>query len=146
MYFVVFSKKTAFFKLEDVLPECFVQRKDSPQLEPLICLLEDNACHRNQNCMEKLVKRLHVIFEEILQEVDLILLYYRQRAEPDSIGCGIFWRNLQDFKVVTINRSAWQMIKNRGTVFQFEPGPCFFLSGSAEKPKEPETSEEVVID
>jgi hypothetical protein len=146
MYFVIFSRKTAFFKFEDVFPECFLYRKDSPQLEPLICLLEDGACHVGKNCMETLVKRLHILFEEILQNVDMLLLYYRQNYDPNSIGCGIFWRNLQDFQVRTINRTAWQMVKNRGSVFQFQPGTNFFLSGKAAPPKEPDSSEEVVLD
>jgi len=147
MYFVIFSQRTAFLKLEDVLPECFYLRRESPQLEPLLCLLEDNACHVNQNCMEKLVKRLHVLFEEVMHGIDLILLYYRQRAVVDSIGCGIFWRNLRDFKIATINRSAWAMIKNRGNVFQFQPATEFYLSGAASAPpEEPESPEEIILD
>jgi len=146
MYFVVFSRKTSFFKLKDVFPECFYYREDSPQLEPLICLVEDNACHVGKNCMEVLCKRLHVLFEEILQDVDMMLLYYRKRYDPSSIGCGIFWRNLKDFQVRTINKSAWGMIKSRGEIFQFQPGTDFFLSGSAAPPEEPDSPEEVILD
>lgn len=146
MYFVVFSKKTAFFKLDSVLPECFLYREESPQLEPLICLLEDGACHAGKNCMETLVKRLHVLFEEILHNVDMIILYFRQRYDPNSIGCGIFWRNLKDFQVRTVNRSAWDVIKDRGEVFQFQPGVDFFLSGNAAPPEEPDSAEEIPLD
>jgi hypothetical protein len=146
MYFVVFSRKTAFFKLQDLLPECFLYREDSPQLEPLICLQEENSCHVGRNCMETLVKRLHTVFEEILQHVDLILLYYKKRNMPDSIGAGLFWSNLEDLNVVTINRTAWNLIKNRGEVFQFQPGTDFFLTGSTAPPEEPESTEEISLD
>jgi len=147
MYFVIFSSKTAFFKLEDLLPECFLYREKAPQLEPLICLYEDNACHVGQTCMEKLCTRLKMLFDEVLPpEIDLVLLYFRKRAEPTSLAAGAFWRNLEDFSVYTLNRSAWSIIKGRGQVMQFQPGVSFFLTGRAPPPEEPDSSEEVSLD
>ncbi len=147
MYFVVFSSKTSFFKFEDLLPECFLYREHSPQIEPLVCLYEEHACTVGQNCMEKLATRLKVMFEEVLpKEIDLVLLYYRKRSEPDSLAAGVFWRNLQDFTVYTLNRTAWSLIKGRGQVFQFQPGVSFFVTGRAPPPEEPDSHEEVVLD
>ena len=130
MYFVVFSSKTAFFKLQDILPECFLYREQSPQLEPLICLQEDNACHVGKNCMETLVRRLKVMFDSVVPMAKLAILYYPKRGKQ-GIGAGVFFRNLQDFRVITVNPSAWSQVKRKGSIYQFSPHKEFFLTGKA---------------
>ena len=134
MYFVVFSTKTAFFKLEDIFPECFLYREPTSQIEPLMCLTEDNACHVGQNCMDILAKRLMVLFKEVLQSTDLILLYFKKRGVY-GMGTGIFWRDFKTPRVITVNPYAWRKIKATGQIFQFMPESEFFLSGKAKEPE-----------
>ena len=149
MYFLVFSKKTAFFKLQDIFPECYFYRDDSPRVEPLICLREDNVCHVGHSCMETLARRLHMLFEEVFKPeddkevVDLIILYYRKRENTDSIGAGIFWRDFSNLRVITVNRAGWEYVKVRGNIYQFNPSTTFFLTGKAAPPDE--VAEEPVI-
>lgn len=135
MYFLNLSNRTAFFKLQDIFPECFLHREKAPQAEPMICLRD--SCPVNHNCMEILAKRLHALFD-LLPGVDLILLYSKKR-NIEGLGTGVFWRDMQEPRVITMNPGAWKRIKLRGAVYQFQPGSSFFLSG---KGPEPDVEEE----
>lgn len=130
MYFLLMSQKTAFFKLDDIFPECGLYREQHPMIEPMVCLAETAACTVGKNCMETLAKRLKVLYEEVLTDVDLILLYYRKRNLP-GIGAAVFWRSFEEPRIITVNPTSWARIKNRGAVYQFTPGPSFFLTGRA---------------
>ena len=89
MYFVVFSSKTAFFKFEDIFPECFHYRDQHPQIEPLVCMREDYACTVGKGCLDTLAKRIFILFEEVCANADLIILYYRKR-NVQGLGAGLF--------------------------------------------------------
>lgn len=145
MYFVSFSSKTSFFRLKDIYPECFFYRDDSPQIEPLVCLREDNACTVGKSCMEVLAKRLYVLFEEVCPQSDMILLYYKKRNFV-GIGAGVFDRRFENPRTITMNPSAWELIKGRGIVYQFDPSRDFFLSGSMAPLEEVKNSEDQVLD
>jgi hypothetical protein len=145
MYFMVFSSKTSFFKLQDIFPECFHYREDSPNIEPLACLVEDMGCTVGRNCMETLCKRLYVLFAEICTSSDLILLYFRKRNYT-GLGSGVFWPNLEDAKVITMNPTAWERLKNSGNVYRFDPSRDFFLTGMSAPPDEIQKSEDQVLD
>jgi hypothetical protein len=142
MYFLVFSKKTVFFKLQDLFPECSFYREGCPQVEPLVCLKEENVCHVGCNCMETLARRLHMLFGEVFKpedgepSVDLIVLYFRKTPDGDSLGAGVFWRDFTNLRIITVNRAGWNYVKLRGNVFQFNPSDTFFLSGKAPPPTE----------
>jgi len=140
MYFVIFSTKTAFFKLESIFPECFLFREHAEQIDPLKCLLEDNSCHVGRNCMETLAKRVHVLFEEVLPSVDVIVLYFKKRGSQ-SYGAGLFWRDMREPRTITMNPYAWTRVKTRGAVYQFAPNPSFFLSGRSAPPAPASPSE-----
>jgi hypothetical protein len=150
MYFLVFSKKTVFFKLQDLFPECYFHREGAPRVEPLICLKEENVCHVGRNCMETLARRLHMLFGEVFKPeddkptVDLIVLYFRKRSDDDSIGAGVFWRDFTNLRIITVNKAGWNYVKLRGNIYQFNPSETFFLSGRAPPPVE--TEENVTLD
>lgn len=127
MYFVVFSSKTAFFRLVDIFPECGLYQEKSPQLEPMVCLTE-NVCHVGHSCMDKLARRVHAIFEEVVPSADLLLLYYRKR-NYDGLGASIFYRDMSNPRNITMNPYAWERIKRRGKIFEFDPSVDFFLTG-----------------
>jgi len=133
-YFVLFCKKTAFFKLEDIFPECFFNRDQHPQAEPMLCMSSD-SCPGNKNCMETLAKRVWTLFADVLPEVKLIILYYRKRNLP-GIGGTLFWRSMKEPRNLTINPSAWARVKSRGFVYQLGPSPSFWLTGRTAPPEE----------
>lgn len=130
LYFVIFSKKTAFFKLKDIFPECFLYREKYPNIDPIICLTEENVCHVGKNCMESLIKRLGLLFKEIVPTCKLVVLYFKRNN--GKIGGGVFFDNLEDFRIIqTMNPYAWEKIKGRGAVYQFVPHTEFFMSGQS---------------
>ena len=133
IYFVSLNQKTIFFKLQDIFPECYVNRDQSPNVEPMLCL--SGVCPTNRNCMETLAKRVFVLFKEVLPTAQLIILYYRKRNLP-GIGGSVFWRNMREPRNITINPWGWKSVKSRSKIFKFEPGPQFYLTGSAPPPKE----------
>jgi hypothetical protein len=131
MYFLEVTGKSAFFKLQDIFPECFLYRDQSPRVEPLLCLKED-VCHVGKGCMDTLAKRIKVLFD-LLPKADLILLYYKKRNVP-GMGAGVFWRDFSAPRVITLNLKAWERLKLRGSVYQLQPEDGFFLSGQAPQP------------
>lgn len=138
-YFVSLNRKTVFFKLQDIFPECFVHRDQSPNVEPMLCL--SGTCPENHNCMETLAKRIFVLFQEVLPAAQLIILYYRKR-NLNGIGGSLFWRDMRAPRNISINPWGWESAKRRSLVYQFKPGPYFYLTGSAPPPEE--TSDEAV--
>ena len=141
MYFLTFCGKTAFFKLEEVFPECFLHRKDN-HVEPMYCMIGD--CSVNRNCMETLSKRIFVIFQEVLPFVDLMVLYYKKR-NVDSIGGTLFWKDMREPRNITINPYGWNMIKSRGNIYQFNPSSSFFLTGKSADPEEINSTENLSL-
>lgn len=131
-YFLLLSSKTAFFKLQDIFPECFLLREKHPQLEPLVCLREDHSCHVNQNCMGILCNRMHSLFDVTLPQVQTLILYFRKRNIP-GMGAGIFWRDFREPRVITVNPTGWESMKRWGQAYKFFPGNEFFLGGLKEK-------------
>jgi hypothetical protein len=134
IHFLVFCEKTAFFRLKDIFGECFIYRDKSPLIEPVVCLHEENSCYVGKSCMETLARRIFVIFEEVLPAVELIILYFRKRNLP-GIGAALCWRDMREPRIITVNPYAWSRIKTRGTIFRFDPGPSFFLTGKAPSPE-----------
>ena len=130
--FLTFCDKTVFIKLQDVFPECFLYREEMPRAEPLMCL--SSTCPGNHACMETLAKRVFVLFREVMPYAHLIVLYYRRR-NTNSLGAGLFWSDMREPRDITMNPFAWEMIKARGLVYEFHPGPNFFLTGQAPPPE-----------
>lgn len=129
MYLLEVNKKTIFARVKDVFPECEVLITGSPQLHPFKCLV-DNSCHKNANCMEKLVHRVKYIFDTF-KDAQLLVLYYAYPDRPGSIRCGIFWRDFREPYHRTINRTSWELFKKRGTVYSWELPQSLFLTGKA---------------
>ena len=133
--FLLFCSKTAFFKLDSLFPECKLYREQMPRTDSLMCL--GSSCPGNHNCMETLAKRIFVLFKEIIPQVKLIVLYFRKQGST-SIGAGLFWSDMREPRLITINPSAWEMIKYRGLLYEFTPSPQFFLTGNSAISAQPE--------
>jgi hypothetical protein len=143
IYFLTFYEKTVFFKLDSIFPECYLYREGSPRTDPLMCL--HSTCPSNKNCMETLAKRVFVLFQEVLPQVHLLVLYFRKQSSV-GLGAGVFWKNMAEPAAITMNPSAWDMIKERGLIFEFRPGPYFFLTGSSPAPEGRSNEEKVNLD
>jgi len=132
IFFLVFCDQTIFFKLDSIFPECYLYREQMPRTDPLMCLY--SACPANKNCMETLAKRIFVLFQEVIPQADLIILYYRKQCSS-GLGAGLFWKDMSEPRYIIMNPSAWDMIKQRGYVFEFHAGSSFYLSGLASEPE-----------
>lgn len=117
MYILEVNKRTLFAKFLEVYPECEYLIKDQPQLHPLICL--KSTCHRAQNCIKKLVKRTHAIFEAF-PEAQLLVLYFKYRDAPNRLRAGIFWKDMREPYFRVLNPGAWSTFKRIGTVYEWE--------------------------
>jgi hypothetical protein len=84
--------------------------------------------------METLAKRIFVLFQEVIPQADLIILYYRKQCSS-GLGAGLFWKDMSEPRYIIMNPSAWDMIKQRGYVFEFHAGSSFYLSGLASEPE-----------
>lgn len=118
------QKKTLFIKLEFVYPECFFLIEDQPKLFPFICLF--SSCHRNSNCMEKLAKRVKYIFD-VFTEASLLFLYFRYRNDPDRQKAGVFWRDMTEPRLITMNPYAWNKMKEIGIVYEWDLPQDFYM-------------------
>jgi len=143
MYFLTFCEKTSFFKLEDIFPECFINREKSSHLQSMTCL--DSVCPENKNCMEMLSKRIYILFNEVLPNAELTILYFKMLGSS-RIGGSIFWKNMSEPRNIVINPSAWQRIKAYGIIYEFTPNPVFWMTGIAPPPKIQENPPSVSLD
>lgn len=118
------NSKTVFMKMKDVYPECEFLISDQPQLFPLRCLVDH--CPRNANCMEKIAHRVKYIFDTF-KDAKLLLLYYSYRDRPGTIRAGVFWRSMDEPRVITLNRSGWEKMKSMGKVYEWSLPESLFL-------------------
>lgn len=126
MYILEVNRQTLFAKLEGVYPECTFLINDQPQLHPLICL--KSSCHRAQNCMEKLAKRVKAMFDAF-PEAKLLVLYFKYRDAPNQLRAGIFWKDMREPYFRVLNHGAWSTFKRIGTVYEWELPQELLLGG-----------------
>lgn len=108
--------KTIFTKFNEVYKDCEILINGSPQLHPLFCLKAN--CPKNANCMNKLAHRIKYIFDNF-KLADLLVLYFKYPDRPNSIRAGIFWRDMREPRLITMNQSAWEKLKSMGIVYEF---------------------------
>lgn len=129
MYLLEVNKKTIFARLKDVFPECEVLISDSPQLYPLRCLKD--SCHKNANCMERLVHRVKYVFDNF-SDSKLLILYFAYPDRPGSIRYGVFWQDFREPYFGVMNRDSWELMKKHGIVYSWELPQSLFLTGRAD--------------
>ena len=124
------GRSVIFMKLNDVYQECSFLIEDEPQLHPLICLKD--RCHRGLNCMEKLANRVKYIFD-VWTSADVLLLYFSYRDFPKKQRAGIFTREMDEPRYITMNPHAWKKIKELCTVYEWRLPDSILLGGSGDK-------------
>lgn len=124
MYYFTYQDKTAFIPLKAVYPECYVLRQDHPTTNPLQCLTVGD-CPGNRQCMNTLAHRVHYLFDKVVLDSELILLYFKDHK--GSIKAGIFYRDMSEPRVITCNRSAFDKFMTGGVVQEWTPPDEFFL-------------------
>lgn len=69
--------------------------------------------------METLAKRVFNIFEAF-PNAQLLLLYFKYRDRPGTTRAGVFWREMDEPRLVTLNRTGWERLKQIGTIYEYE--------------------------
>jgi len=130
IFYFTFHKKTAFFPLKYIYPECFFHIKDSPQLIPIACFLSD-SCPAGVNCGEILVKRVHYLFDNVVPESEMLLAYYKYKDRPKSIRCAVFTKDLDPPKLYTVNPFAFKKFQREGTTYSWVPPDEYTYMGGS---------------
>lgn len=124
MLILAVNEKTLFTKLENIYPECFHLISDLDKLFPLICL--KTSCPRNANCMTTLAKRVKFLFDSF-PLAQLLVLYFKYRDKPKSIRAGLFYKDLREPRLITMNPWGWKYFKEKGEVFEWTMPDALFL-------------------
>lgn len=116
------GKDVLFTKFDNVYPECKKLIRGQNKLYPLICLRD--TCHMNNACMETLAMRINLIFDAF-PSAEVLLLYFKYQ-DTKSLRSGVFWRDMREPRLITINPFSWQTCKDRGDVFEWNlPAEAF---------------------
>jgi hypothetical protein len=110
-----FQEKTIFIPLRYVYPECFALIAPHPQMHPVRCLRED-GCPANMNCMEHLVQRVNYLFGEVFPKAEMMIAYFKYDDRPKSIRGAIFYKDLREPELKTLNPFGFRKFQREGTV------------------------------
>ena len=69
--------------------------------------------------MERLAKRVKFVFDKFPAS-QLLILYFKYHDRPNSLRGGVFWRDMKEPRVITMNPYSWEKIKKIGEVFELE--------------------------
>lgn len=118
--YVLFQDKTAFMPLRYIYPECWFLIEDHPKMFPLRCMNE-NGCPANANCGEKISRRVHYLFDEVLPgDVEMLIGYFKYR-DTKSIRASVFKREMSEPYVRVINPYALRKFLREGTAYRWFP-------------------------
>lgn len=128
--FFTFHDKTVFVPLKYIYPECFVLIEPYEQVSPLQCIYDDQ-CPANRGCMEILAKRINYFFTHVTPKAELLITYFKYRDRPNSIRAGVFDRELNEPRVMTLNQSAFRKFQREGLSFTWIPTNEFLFMGAS---------------
>lgn len=77
--------------------------------------------------MDVLAKRINYLFTHVIPEGKQIIAYFKYRDRPDSIRAGIFTRDMQEPRVMTLNKSAFNKFQKEGISFTWVPNSEYLL-------------------
>lgn len=130
IFYFRFQHKTTFIKLQYLFPECEYLIEGKDQLHPLKCL--QSSCPVNANCMEGLAKRVNYFFENVAIGSELIIAYFKYPDRPNSIRAGVFYKDFDEPRVMTMNPWAFKKFQREGDAYKWVPPEEFYrLSSSA---------------
>jgi len=125
--FFVFQKKNLFIPFKFVYGECFPLIEKRDQLSPLHCL--QKTCPVNAGCMDILAKRVNYLFTQVVPSAELMVAYFKYRDRPQSIRAGIFYRDMREPRVMTLNQAAFKKFQKEGESFIWIPPDEYTLMG-----------------
>ena len=76
--------------------------------------------------MEGLAKRVHYFFDNVVFDAELIIAYFKYHDRPQSIRAGIFFRNMDEPRVMTLNPYAFKKFQREGDTYKWFPSTEFY--------------------
>jgi hypothetical protein len=110
------------------MPECYINREEHLRIEVATCVRENGNCHVNTSCPDKIMKRIHILFEEVtLVGTQKIFLYFRKIN--NGLGSIVFDRHFDKVnpKWITLNVSWWRNFKGYSDLYSCQLKQEFFL-------------------
>jgi hypothetical protein len=83
--------------------------------------------------MDILAKRVNYVFTQLVPDGKMLIAYFKYPDRPNSIRAGVFTRDLDEPKLMTLNRSAFQKFQKEGATFQWFPTDEFLLMAPSEQ-------------
>lgn len=100
---------------------------------PLKCM-QDDSCPKNKNCAESLAKRVHHFFQHVEPDAELMVAYFKYHDKPNSIRAGVFNKDLEEPKLMTVNPYAFRKFQKEGITKQWSPSAEFCGIGGTSIP------------
>lgn len=127
--FFTFQTHSVFIPLKYVYPECFVLIESHEKLSPLQCL--KTGCAANANCATKLAQRIDFIFKHVAPDAKMIYTYFKYRDQPKSIKAGVFDREMNEPRIMTLNQSAFRKFMREGVQQSWQPPVEYWMAGGS---------------
>lgn len=115
--YFTYKNKTIFLPFKFLYPECSILIKGEQKLYNLLCLKAN--CPRNKNCPEVLAKRVHYFFSEVEPLGELIISYFTHPNCGTSIKAGIFTKQLDEPRLITVNKSGFDKYRKESIIKQW---------------------------
>lgn len=129
IHYVLFQSKTVFMPLRYVYGECWLLIEEHEKMYPLRCM-NDNGCPVKANCAERISRRVHYLFDQVLPgDVEMLVAYFRYR-DTKSVRASIFHRDMRAPTVQVVNPYALKKFLREGTTYKWFPSTDYMLKGS----------------
>lgn len=130
--YVLFQEKTVFMPLRYIYGECWILIEEHDEMFPLRCMIDD-SCPANANCGEKISRRVHYLFDQVLPgDVEMIVGYFKYH-DTKSVRAAIFNRDMPAPRVQVINPYALRKFLKEGTAYRWFPSTDYMLIGDGKK-------------
>jgi hypothetical protein len=113
------TERSVLLPLRYVYPECSKLIEPHPQMYPLKCLRND-GCPANVGCMGILVQRVDYLFSEVMPEAEMLIAYFTY-GDTKSLRGAVFYRDLREPRLITMNPSGFRRLQTIGTVGTWVP-------------------------
>lgn len=77
--------------------------------------------------MDILAKRVNYLFTHVVPDAKQIIAYFKYRDRPTSVRAGVFTRDMDEPRVMTLNQSAFKKFQQEGLSFSWFPTDEFLL-------------------
>lgn len=117
------KERTLIVSLDDILPECHLNRETSSILTPLDCFTFERCPHRMKGCVTKFAERCGKLFNGF-SKLKMILFYWK---EDDKLKVFAVYEKERNHKFLPrVNKFSFDYIKTLGETILLKPSVSFW--------------------